>query len=163
MFSDTLTISSSTNIWKRSWPAPQLASQLSWEDVSPILAGVKNIFLFIPCKTCSSEGLAEFFSLSALTAQPHNQHLILHLLYSCTKQNIVVISSMIVPLIPIAILIDDRCRDLSYAYNMSDNFSWGHEKLSGTVRMATTKKWNKSFTDSHQTSTGSVGRVGMVH
>ena len=47
---------------------------------------------------------------------------------------------MIVPLIPIAILIDDRCQDLSYAYNMPDNFSWGHEKLSGTVRMATTKQ-----------------------
>ena len=59
---------------------------------------------------------------------------------------------MIVPLIPIAILIDDRCQDLSYAYTMPDNVSWGHEKQSGTVRMATTKKWKKSFNDTHRTS-----------
>ena len=38
---------------------------------------------------------------------------------------------MIVPLIPIAILIDDRCQDLRYAYTMPDNSNVGTWKAVG--------------------------------
>ena len=47
-------------------PQFSLVAQLGGRESNP--CGVKNIFLIIPGKTCSSEELAQSFSLSALTA-----------------------------------------------------------------------------------------------
>ena len=50
-------------------PPISLVAQLGGRESNP--CRVKNIFLFISCKTCSSEGLAAFLTVStySITAQ----------------------------------------------------------------------------------------------